>query len=339
MLTPQKAYALHSRAPRTIVGHQGDCEDPMYAKQTLKVVDEYPIARMVFENGRFDGARGLRKFEASDVAVVPGSGNPFYVVLDNSFKILEVDPRFGVEERTKNALLGWPGDDGSDSQFEVLAYNISSKAFVAVQEMIEHDDGKLHAKMFDVVFDGGKTVVKGECHSEYEFSKENKGFEGGVIMNAKDGTSYLLSLCEGNHCAGGKKGRDSGHGRLVVQKRTDKDGKCVFETVGMIKLPDQVDFMDYSAITLNQNSSGPGGEMRVAVASQENSAIWISSIFPSDDGLFKFSDGKIYDFPRDSNCKPIYCNVEGLAFGMPMKTRRRIFGVMLAEDVCRYGCG
>lgn len=315
-LGPRVAHAWRSRAPRAIAGHDIYCDDPMYAKTTLKVIDEYPIARLVFENGGFDAARGLRKFEASDVAVVPGVGNPFYVVLDNSFKIFELGAHFSAGKEANNKLLEWPGDDGSDSQFEVLAYNLSSKSFVAVQEMIEHDDGHLHAKMFDVVFEGGKAVVQQECHSEYKFSKENKGFEGGVVLDGLDGTSYLLSLCEGNHCAGGKKGRDVGHGVLVAQKRAVKDGKCVFETVGRVKLPKEISFMDYSAITLNQNSPGPGGEMQVAVASQENSAVWIGTISPAQNELFTFGKGKIYDFPRDSNCKRVYCNVEGLAFGM-----------------------
>ena len=28
--------------------------------------------------------------------------------------------------------------------------------------------------------------------------------------------SYMLGLCEGNHCLGGRKGRDSGNGRIAV---------------------------------------------------------------------------------------------------------------------------
>jgi hypothetical protein len=75
---------------------------------------------------------------------------------------------------------------------------------------------------------------------------------------------------------------------------------------------------DYSAITLNQGKApGRRGEMDVAIASQENSAIWVSTIAPaairkSNVPLFKFGPGAIYDFPTDSECKTIYCNIEGI---------------------------
>jgi hypothetical protein len=304
--------------PHPTLGHTVDCASPLFSKRTLKVVDEYPIARMVFDERRMAAAKGLTKFEASDVSGVPGEGNPFFVVLDNSFKVFRVGPTVSLREDNGNGLLSWPGDVGDDSQFECLAYNMTSASFVAVQEMISANDGSMSARMFDVTFVDDTVIVADECGCDYEFVKENKGFEGAIVMDGADGASYMLALCEGNHCNGGKKGRDTGNGRVVVLRRgVDGSGKCLFKTVGEVKLPKEVDFVDYSAITLDQNAApGKDGEMTVAVASQENSAIWVGSIKPVRDGtkLFEFGSGTIYDFPPDGECRHVYCNVEGIHF-------------------------
>lgn len=317
------SFALHAHkaaaaTPHPVLGHVVDCDSPLFAKRTLKVVDEYPIARMVFDEKRMTAAKGLNKFEASDVSGVPGEGNPFFVVLDNSFKIFRVGPTVSLLDEGANNLMSWPGDEGEESQFEVLAYNMTSASFVAVQEMITADDGSMRARMFDVTFAEDTAIVADECDSDYKFEKENKGFEGGVVIDGADGVSYMLALCEGNHCGGGKKGRDTGNGRLIILRRgTDDDGKCLFKIEGELKLPKEVDFADYSAITLNQNAApGKDGEMTVAVASQENAAIWIGTIKPVKDGddPFEFGPGIIYDFPPTESCHQQYCNVEGIHF-------------------------
>lgn len=304
--------------PHPVLGHTVDCESSLFSKRTLKVVDEYPIARMVFDEQRMSAAKGLHKFEASDVSGVPGDGNPFFVVLDNSFKVFRVGPTVSLREDSGNGLLNWPGDKGEDSQFECLAYNLTSASFVAVQEMVTDKHDSMRARMFDVMFVEDTVVVADECDCDYEFEKDNKGFEGAIVLDGADGSSYMLALCEGNHCGGGKKGRDTGNGRLVILRRgVDDNGKCLFKSDGEIHLPKELDFADYSAITINQNASpGKDGEMTVAVASQENAAIWVGTIKPVKDGKhpFEFGSGTIYDFPPDNDCRPVYCNVEGLHF-------------------------
>lgn len=279
---------------------------------------EYPIARMVFDDDHFAAAKGLEKFEASDVAGVPGAGNPYFVVLDNSFKIFRVGPTISIAEGHGNNLLSWPDDSGEGSQFECLAYNMTSSSFIAVQEMITHADGAMKAHIFDVSFGDDAVVVERKCECDYEFAKDNKGFEGAIVATASDGESYLLALCEGNHCRGGKKGRDTGNGVLVVLKRGERaDGVCEFQTVGQIALPKSCDFMDYSAITVNQALDvGKDGQVTIAVASQENSAIWVGTMKPATKAgeFFEFGEGKVHFFPPDDACHPIYCNIEGIHF-------------------------
>lgn len=342
------ALSLNSRSssvatatPHPVLGHVVDCASPMFAKRTLKVIDEYPIARLVFDEKRMTAAKGLTKFEASDVSGVPGEGNPFFVVLDNSFKIFRVGPTMSLMDESANSLLSWPGDSGEDSQFECLAYNMTSASFVAVQEMITTDDGSMRARMFDVTFAEDTVIVADECDSDYMFEKDNKGFEGAVVMDGADGVSYMLALCEGNHCGGGKKGRDTGNGRLIILRRgTDGDGKCIFKTQGELKLPKEVDFVDYSAITLNQNiAPGEDGAMTVAVASQENAAIWIGTIKPVKGGHepFEFGSGIIYDFPPTETCHQQYCNIEGIHFATD-RTLVAVSDAMKSKGKQDYRC-
>lgn len=150
--------------------------------------------------------------------------------------------------------------------------------------------------------------VKGACMSEFTFDSENKGFEGAVGVEAH-GEFYAIGLCEGNHCASGKKGRESGNGRLVVMKKehdTTWPGNCVWKTQQMIEIPKSADFVDYSDFAIRGN--------KIAVTSQETSQLWMGEIDTSNPGKFTLSGDTLYDFPRDHDCHVQYCNIEGIHF-------------------------
>jgi len=305
------AVSLVPRSPATVArshhssddrGHGKDCEAEDFTKTTLKLVDESTIMKAV-------PGDGIRKFEASDVT---GMGwDSVLVVFDNSFRIAKVGSY--AAQATENTLLTWPGDVGEDSQFEGITYNTSSDSFLVVQEEIEGEDGQRRAIIFDVKIVGDAVQVLDQCTSEWTFVKENKGFEGAAVYTTTNGESLLLGLCEGNHCAGGKEGRDTGHGVIVaMEKAIDKQGVCTFVTKSKVKVPSSANFVDYSAITIYNNS-------RVAISSQENSAVWIGDISTSDSGEVEFSTGKVYDFPRNDQCDMIYCNIEGVYFEEPHK--------------------
>ena len=133
----------------------------------------------------------------------------------------------------------------------------------------------------------------------------------------RDGTLYLLGLCEGNHCREGAAGKEAGNGRIVVMAREEtKEGddgqnSCRWKTVKTLELPATAAFIDYSAIALHHSTK------TVAVTSQENSQVWIGALSGGANGDFvpeeaKFEEGKVYDFPRDANCNLQYCNIEGI---------------------------
>ena len=81
---------------------------------------------------------------------------------------------------------------------------------------------------------------------------------------------------------------------------------------------------DYSAIALRPAFDG-STDWAVAISSQENAAVWLGRLTLNpqpgshgaphyDPARFALSKGRIYDFPRDNECRRIYCNIEGIAW-------------------------
>ncbi|GAB4821140.1 hypothetical protein N2152v2_008186 [Parachlorella kessleri] len=245
--------------------------------------------------------RGHTKFEASDISVVDGR---YYVVFDKG---------------EQNKLIGEMGDE---SQFEGIAWVPQNKTFLLLQERPPmaadrlfprgttvqslHDHGDhYHPQVLEVKVtdDDNKYDILQSCEVEFELSHENKGFEGMAYVVNKKG-SWLLGLCEGNHCTGGKKGMDAGNGRIVQMSLAHEDGKCQWKTERVIKVPRQANFRDYSAMAFN------GESLSLAILSQEDAAIWVGE-FDREEMEFT-SEGKVYHFPRDNHCEAIYCNLEGV---------------------------
>lgn len=289
-------------------GHNKDCSSKHFKNETLKTVMEFPFNGLFLQHG-------FSEFEASDVVMVQGSSEAF-VVFDNVFSIARLRrpqshrasntiASSPVRPQAPSSLLKWSGDTSGKSGFECIAYNESAQVYLVVQESISHDDGSERAVTYDVTFNETTAVVGTRCVADFAFSHSNKGFEGAIIVTTKQGTSLLVGLCEGNYCVGGKKGRKAGNGRLVVMKRVMQDGSCIYETVDVVNLPPEVAFEDYSAIAI-------WDETTVAIASQQNSAIFIGKL-DLDNGV-KVTGERIVDFPRNDNCEIKYCNVEGIAF-------------------------
>jgi hypothetical protein len=65
--------------------------------------------------------------------------------------VLKIDERVDDAPGMSNDLLHWPGDDGSKSEFEAIAYSPRSKSFAIVQEdIVGKKSGRLHAHVLDV---------------------------------------------------------------------------------------------------------------------------------------------------------------------------------------------
>ena len=124
----------------------------------------------------------------------------------------------------------------------------------------------------------------------------NKGFEGLAWMK-RGGKEYLLALCEGNNCAGGKEGKKPGSGRIHVFEKTTG----TWENVASLVIPPGVEFEDYAGLGLSGN--------RILVTSQEASSLWIGKL-KKNQWVFE-SEGKVYRFPMKHG-RPRYCNIEGV---------------------------
>lgn len=291
-------------------GHVKRCDSKDFISETLKLLDEIPIAARIRGNV-------LNEYEASDVATAPGS-DVVYVVNDNSYDIIRLKKDLSVASvGDTNKLLSWPGAMGKQSSdFEVLVWNNTGKYFVAMREAVKQTDGTFSMEAYDLTFGVNAIIVKAVCRSDWKFKQRNTGFEGAVILDATDGNSYLLALCEGNFCTGGVKGKQAGNGMIVVMRRTvNNHGECVYETVETMSVPKTADFIDYSAMTV-------WNESLVGIASQESAAVHIANIRAnpvSSTSLFTLSEGRVFDFPRNDNCEIKYCNVEGLLFDSPRR--------------------
>ena len=156
----------------------------------------------------------------------------------------------------------------------------------------------------------GRLLTSTRASFEYNRSK---GFEGAVAIRDLENELVVLGLCEGNYCSEQYKD-DAGHGRIIAMKKKEEDdGTCTWKTIKQITIPPSANFRDYSGMTMDKNG-------RVAIASQEESQLWVGYMLgQTDSGLwdlhaiaFDDSVGKVFDFPKNENCETIYCNIEGI---------------------------
>jgi hypothetical protein len=135
-----------------------------------------------------------------------------------------------------------------------------------------------------------------------DFTSDSKGFEG-LTHVERNGQGYLLALCEGNRCKGGRAGRKPGGGRIHVFQR-HADG---WVHVAELRLPRTTAFADYASFDIQDG--------RVALLSQESSAVWVGTLDAAD---WTFVDaGVVHQLPRGVGGRVEYCNAEGVAWLAP----------------------
>ena len=187
----------------------------------------------------------------------------------------------------------WINKKGKGPGFEDITYDQKKERFYLVVEALETKGKKFKGKIYE--FDKDFSCLRKNWIT-VKFDDGNKGFEGLEHIRRR-GKEYLLALCEGNKCRGGKKGKKPGGGRIKVLQ---KDGKT-WVKAHTIKLPQTLLFEDYASLTLQGN--------RLAIVSQKSSALWIGQLQSNNWTIS--GNGDTYQFPRTPKGLKPYGNVEG----------------------------
>jgi hypothetical protein len=269
------------------------------ARPVMRLLKERKLAELVAP------PKGSKVLEASGVIA---KGGIFYVIFDNIRRVARIDPSLSPEA-TRH---GWLGPRRSGDGYEDIAYSPHLKRFYLLIEGEKHVDGTYKA-LIDECDERG--VFKGRRWVDFAFEKRNTGFEGLSVVRWK-GSDYLLALCEGNRCRAGRRGRTGGGGRIHVLARKGQ----MWVSVARIKLPQTVDFEDYSAVSLRGD--------RIAVISQMTSRLWIGRLRLGDWTIA--GRGRIYDFPRTKRGRVRYCTLEGLCWLSDTT-------FVLVSDLCKAG--
>jgi hypothetical protein len=228
------------------------------------------------------------RLEASGVLAKDGL---FYVIFDNLPHIACI----GTELSRASTIMQQRGRrDG----FEDIAYDPWSGRFYVLIESLPRGRRGFMAAVQE--YDADFRYV-GRAWLGFRFDQPNKGLEGLACVH-RDGQSYLLGLCEGNKCRGGKEGRVPGGGRIQVFRR----GRRHWDRVATIRLPETVLFEDYSGVAV-------AGD-RIAVVSQASSALWLGRLAP--DAWRVTGAGTSYAFPVGVG-GVVYGTVEGVSWVAP----------------------
>ncbi len=236
--------------------------------------------------------KGSGVLEASGVVAKDGY---YYVIFDNVRRVARVHP--GLEPGSDKH--SWFGKARDGEGYEDIAYSPHTRRFYLLIEADKHVDGTYKALVDECTEDGRFTRQR---WVDFPLERRNTGLEGLSAVRWK-GRDYLLALCEGNRCRGGRKGKKGGGGRIQVLQPVG----AMWKPVATIALPPQVKFEDYSAVALRGS--------RIAVVSQQTSRLWIGTLRMRDWTIA--GRGTIYDFPRDKKGKRKYCTLEGLCWLSP----------------------
>ena len=227
--------------------------------------------------------------EASGVVA---QGAYYYVIFDNIRRVARLHR--SLEPGSKKH--GWFGNQRQGDGYEDIAYSRRTRRFYLLIEAEKHPDGTYKAQIDEC---DEQARFKKRRWVDVVFKHRNTGMEGLSAVRVA-GKDYLLSLCEGNGCQGGRKGKKPGKGRIHVLRRAGN----MWQSMTTLALPPSVKFEDYSAVALRGN--------RIAVISQQDSQLWIGTLRVRDWTIA--GRGKIYDFPRSKKAKHKYCTLEGLCW-------------------------
>jgi hypothetical protein len=256
------------------------------AATPLELVKESKIAALL--SGKLN-----ERHEASGIHFKDGF---LYIVFDNDPYIVRLKPDLSSQPEDHQVIYLREGSVG----YEDLTYQPFDRRWYCLLEALEYRAGEFRPRIDE--FDEEFHLI---AHHWLEFplARSNKGIEGLTTLRYR-GDDYLLGLCEGNDCQGGKAGRTPGNGRIQVFRRDAGE----WRHFGTIRLPASIPFEDYSSLALNDRF--------ITVISQVTSAMWVGKVrqdATSLDTLFEDA-GHLYTFPRDEEGRIIYCNLEGVTW-------------------------
>jgi len=203
--------------------------------------------------------------------------------------------------------VGLTIESSDDSQFEGIAFDQDNDVLYLLAETYMSKSEGLVSRIYEAVHephaDTYEIVAICEIFQNFyiyvHFNAENKGFEGIEWLGTFNGKPYVLAICEGNYCVGGKKSKEAGNGRAVMLSLHRDTDKCEWKTERVFPIPSEAFFTDYSGIDVLATSMET---YKVVISSQEASAIWISE-FNIHSG-FK-SGGRILNFAPDDACQTV----------------------------------
>ena len=171
------------------------------------------------------------------------------------------------------------------------------------------------ATAFLKIYDKDLSYV-GRSVLDFGFDNKNKGIEGLAYLH-RNGHDYLLGLCEEKWCNGGRSKRGPGGGQILIFRQ--QPGRWAYH--GTLAIPADAHFKDYAGLHVSSN--------RVAVVSQESSALWIGTL---RDSRWSFVDeGSVHLFPRSAKGKKLYCSIEGVSWLGPNRI------VVVSDRAKRHG--
>jgi hypothetical protein len=234
---------------------------------------------------------------SSDDDTIDASGicimnDDFYVIFEDSAHIA----RFGTSltaDDPANALYRYPDDDIGR---EDITYDTELRRFLVITEAVREADGTFKPKV--TAYDHQLRFIS-ESRLEFALEGKHKGMEGLECVH-RQGQPYLLGLCEGNHCRGGRRGRHPGGGRIQIFRRE----KGSWDHEDTIKLPEGLPFENYSSLSINGN--------KMAVVSSDASALWLGELL--EDQWAVSGEGMLYRFPLTKKSNVAYCAIDGIAW-------------------------
>jgi hypothetical protein len=257
--------------------------DPTVGAPVLRLRREAKVVDLLAD------AAGGDRFEASGVLAFDGW---LWVIFDNSPDVARIGPALTTGDPSATLIRQQGGPVG----YEDIAHDPVDRRFFLLVEAVRHRSGAWLAQVHEFDRELRPVAVR---WLDFPLDRPNKGLEGLTCVR-RGGSVHLLALCEGNRCRGGEEGRRPGGGRVHVFV----EGPDRWERTHTIRLPASLTFTDYSSISVSGD--------RVAVVSQESSALWVGRLAPSSWDLV--DAGRTYSFPRDPHGKTLYGTVEGVSW-------------------------